>query len=305
MKKRLNATLLRLTRAAARRLAAAQTVAPASPAGQAAQRAAIINSTRGHNMAADPDEEYYSEQYWHWIGNALDQANIPATGKAVDLGCGQGRLTTRLAQRLSGGRVTGVDVSGSAITEAQQNAARAGISNVDYIVSPIANFVKDLAVSAIDIALMTEVSFYYPDWRQDLDGIKRTLRPGGLMAVAFRTQYYDALGIVRAGMFEQVDMLLAQRSGRLFGGEVELTWQTSVELRQLFETELGMRIICMAGIGCCSGIKDDPHGMICRPSQLVAEDRRDLMRLELALGPQLPDSGRYVLVIAAKDGGAS
>ena len=228
-----------------------------------------------------------------------------ADGTGIDLGCGQGRLTAWLAQRLSAGRVTGVDFSDNAIATAQHNARSAGISNVDYVVSPIADFVQDVPASACDIALMTEVSFYYPGWRQDLDGIKRVLRPGGLLAMAFRTQYYDALSLVRAGMLEHVDMLLGQRSGRLFGGEVELTWQTSAELRELFETHLGMRIMRMTGIGCCSGIRDDPHGTLCRPSQLAPADRRDLMRLELALGPQLPDCGRYLLVIAAKDGGTA
>ena len=305
MKKELTATLLRLTRALARRLAAMPAQAADTPAQNAAQRATIIDSTRGHDMAADPDEAYYSEQYWHWIAEALDAAGVRAGGTGIDLGCGQGRLTTRLAQRLSAGRVTGVDFSDNAIAAAQHNARSAGISNVDYVRSPIADFVQGLPASACDIALMTEVSFYYPGWRQDLDGIKRVLRPGGLLAMAFRTQYYDALSLVRAGMLEQVDMLLAQRSGALLGGEVELTWQTSAELRELFETQLGMRIMRMTGIGCCSGIRDDPHGTICRPSQLAPADRRDLMRLELALGPQLPDCGRYVLVIAAKEGGTA
>ncbi len=61
-----------------------------------------------------------------------------------------------------------------------------------------------------------------------------------------------------------------------------------------------MELLELVGIGCCSGLEDDPFAGFARPSLLSENERNQLMRLETALGPMLPDAGRYLLAAARK-----
>lgn len=268
----------------------------------AGHKTAVIESTVSHDMYGDPDEKYYREQYWHWIARFLPEIHDPIRSVvAFDLGCGQGRLTTRLCDYLKkNGRVIGVDISRQAINLARKYSEEQKIENAEYRICTISEALSPAASGSVDIVVMTEVTFFHPDWRSDLEEVKRVLRPGGIACIGFRPQYYDALCIVRGGMLEQSHMLLEQRRGNLYGGNVEFTWQTSSEIRKLFMEELEMNLLALSGIGCCSGIQEDPHASIVRPSMLDEHGRRDLMNLELSLGMALPDAGRYMLAIASK-----
>ena len=294
--------LLRASRWLTRRLTALQRGRESQlPRDTSAQRAVVAGSTDAHDMARHPDESYYREQYWHWIARALERVGIGHAGNGLDLGCGQGRLTLELARWLSAGTVCGVDISAPAIEHAKRYAHEANVTNIDYRQGAIADIVREFPAAAFDVVLFTEVSFYYPAWREDLEYALRALRPGGVLLAAFRPLYYDALMLVKAGMFEQVDLLLQQRHGRLFGGNVTHTWQTAEEIRQLIATEFKMELLELVGIGCCSGLEDDLHAGLARPSLLNEYERTQLMRLETALGPMLPDTGRYLLVAARKN----
>jgi 2-polyprenyl-3-methyl-5-hydroxy-6-metoxy-1,4-benzoquinol methylase len=56
-----------------------------------------------------------------------------APGRAMDFGCGVGRLALPLARRFRS--ATGVDISASMLAEAARNAARAGLGNLDWVLS--------------------------------------------------------------------------------------------------------------------------------------------------------------------------
>lgn len=297
---RLIELLLRASRSSTRMLARLQERAGPPRDLSSRRDDVIIESTRAHDMAADPDESFYRAQYWHWISAALDQVGIAADARALDLGCGQGRLALPLARRLSSGQVIGVDMSAHAIEQARSYARQVGVNNVEYRTASIADTVRQHGGNSFDVVLLTEVTFYYHGWRDDMNGIERILKPGGILAVAFRPQYYDALSIVSGRMLEQVPMLLGRRSGRLFGGSVDFTWQTSEEAKRLFVEELRMEVLSIKGVGCCSGIKGDPHETVARPSRLTPDERHRLFELELALAGQVPDAGRYFLSIARK-----
>ena len=95
-------------------------------------------------------------------------------------------------------------------------------------------------------------------------------------------------------------LLLKKRIGSIFNGPVTFTWNKSNEIRQLFNKELDMELLDLIGIGCCSGIKNDPHENIINPSLLSREEQFSLMKLEISLGSELPDAGRYMMAIAKK-----
>jgi 2-polyprenyl-3-methyl-5-hydroxy-6-metoxy-1,4-benzoquinol methylase len=73
----------------------------------------------------------YVENIWEEIENGLIKNFHPQ--KALDFGCGVGRLTIPLGGKCK--KVLGVDVSSKMIEEARSNADRRGISNVEFSVS--------------------------------------------------------------------------------------------------------------------------------------------------------------------------
>jgi SAM-dependent methyltransferase len=253
-------------------------------------------------MYRDPDENYYRDQYWHWIARALAPIQEKPGALGLDLGCGQGRLTSLLARALRDGKVIGTDTSEPAVIAARKYAAESGLANIEYRVCPIRQALRDCATGSVDVVMMTEVTFFYPHWRADLDDIRRVLKAGGVACISMRPQYFDALCVTRERLLERVSMLLDYRQGNLYGGNVEFTWQTSSEAVRLLREDLGLEMVSLAGIGCCSGTGGDPHASIARPSLLGEAEKRDLMRLELAMGMELPDAGRYMLAIGRKPG---
>ena len=68
----------------------------------------------------------------------------------------------------------------------------------------------------------------------------------------------------------------------------------------MLEKKYKFEIIDLTGIGCCSGIGGDPHASVIRPSQLDQGNRQKLMELEVGLGRNVPDAGRYMLAAAVK-----
>jgi len=261
----------------------------------------IIQSTKNYDMVASSDEPYYQEQYWHWIKKYLDFSKLPKSGRYLDLGCGQGRLSIYLAKWCAdGGKVTGVDFSKTAVDQARRYASESGLFNIEYYVADILSFLKEKNSSSFDGILLLEVIFFLPEYRPVLKEIKRILKPGGLLFASFRSQYFDALYSVSKRNWNDVNIIMENRTGRLGDGDVYFTWQTSNEIISLMEKELKLEILNLCGIGSCSGIEGDPHASIARPSCLNKNERDMLMKLEVELANSVPDAGRYILSIARK-----
>jgi SAM-dependent methyltransferase len=75
--------------------------------------------------------ESYIEHALEVVHNHLDGDFVPV--RALDFGCGVGRLALPLARRCEA--VVGVDVSPSMLAEAATNARDAGLSNVEFVTS--------------------------------------------------------------------------------------------------------------------------------------------------------------------------
>lgn len=261
------------------------------------QQRNVIGSTR-YDMVAARNEPYYAEQYWRVMLPHLDK--LPRNAKALDLGCSQGRLTIRLGKLFTQGSVVGCDFSAEAIALARNYAAHDSTGNIDFRVQPIADCIGDLSKNSVDVILLTEVTFFYPKWKQDLPGIIRALKPGGILIISFRSQYFDALCLVRGRLWEGIDPVLQDREGAILGSSTIFTWQTSEEIRSLLVGGYGFELLDLRGIGVCSGIPGDPHDHICQPSQISPGERAQLMELELELGKSVSDGGRYILAIVRK-----
>ena len=106
----------------------------------------------------------------------------PAEGMtAVDLGCGSGQLTLRLAPLVN--RVVAVDVSQRMIDLLQENAEAQGVTNVEGRATPVEHL--ELAPGSIDLV----VSNYALHHLRDADKARAVaraagwLRPGGRMVI--------------------------------------------------------------------------------------------------------------------------
>ena len=104
---------------------------------------------------------------------------VPAgCGAALEVGCGDGMLAARLAERCA--QVTAIDCDARMIALARSRARAAGPGRVtvveaDYLAYPVADASFDFACA--------NTSLHHMDFAAALTAMARALRPGGRLAV--------------------------------------------------------------------------------------------------------------------------
>ena len=119
--------------------------------------------------------------------NAADYADflLPELGEdfdVLDVGCGTGTITLGLAETVNS--VIGVDQDDEEFTDARRHAAEHGIENVEFRVGSA--YALDFPAEHFDACLCHSVleALDRPD--DGLLEIKRALKPGGVLGVAWR-----------------------------------------------------------------------------------------------------------------------
>jgi SAM-dependent methyltransferase len=122
------------------------------------------------------------------VGLILDHLDWDGTGQALDIGCGNGALTLRLAQKYPAARVTGLDFWGKNWDYSQQvceqNARIAGVAGRVVFQKgsasalPFADRSLNLAVSNLTFHEVSDTR----DKRNVLREALRVVRPGGVFA---------------------------------------------------------------------------------------------------------------------------
>jgi trans-aconitate 2-methyltransferase len=96
--------------------------------------------------------------------------------RVLDAGCGSGRVTELLAERLPRGRVVALDASASMIEAARERLARFG-DRIDYVVADLG---RPLPLSEpVDAILSTATFHWVPDHDALFSNLAAVLRPGG------------------------------------------------------------------------------------------------------------------------------
>ena len=116
-----------------------------------------------------------SEPQFEWGKRVLARFTPGLDHTVIDAGCGSGRLTALLAEKVPQGRVIAVDRSENMIAEARARLAELG-ERVSFVCADLATFVVEEPVHAV----FSTATFH---WVMDHDrlfaSVRACLRPGG------------------------------------------------------------------------------------------------------------------------------
>ena len=99
--------------------------------------------------------------------------------RVLDLGCGTGWASRRLARIVTSGEVVGLDVADEMLRRAEQTSA--GIGNVRYVWGSAEKI--PAADNAFSKILSVESFYYYADQGKALDELLRVTAPGGKLFI--------------------------------------------------------------------------------------------------------------------------
>ncbi len=119
-----------------------------------------------YDRVAHPQEE--------WGREVIDRLELTGTETVLDAGCGSGRVTKLLVERLPEGRVVGVDASPSMIARARESLG----DQFELIVSDL----LDLELSEpVDVVFSNATFHWILDHRRLFERLYAALRTGGRM----------------------------------------------------------------------------------------------------------------------------
>ena len=142
-------------------------------------------------MTKPQPEEALREEFNRWAeagrGEGMEQDHLPitlpvlekmrlaATDNVLDVGCGAGWLSRRLAKLVPEGRVVGMDISDEMIRHARR--ASAEHENLLFVTGEVEEIPWE--PNFFSHAISVESSYYWPDPAAGVREIFRVLRPSG------------------------------------------------------------------------------------------------------------------------------
>jgi precorrin-6B methylase 2 len=113
----------------------------------------------------------------------------------ADIGAGSGYYTIRLAPLVPQGKVLGCDIQQEMLDIVKDNAAKAGVKNVDTVLGTVKS--PNLPDESIDYALLVDAYHEFDHPREMMLAIRKALKPGGqVILLEFRGE--DANVPIRA-----------------------------------------------------------------------------------------------------------
>jgi trans-aconitate 2-methyltransferase len=111
-----------------------------------------------------------------WGAEVLARLPLDGDEAVLDAGCGSGRVTEMLVERLPDGRVIALDQSGQMLDEARRRIARFG-DRVDFVQADLG---RSLPIDRkVDAILSTATFHWVPDHDALFANLAAVLRPGG------------------------------------------------------------------------------------------------------------------------------
>jgi trans-aconitate 2-methyltransferase len=123
----------------------------------------------------DWDAETYdavSDPQFEWGMEVLERLELNGDGAAIDAGCGSGRVTAELVERLPGGSVLAVDGSPAMIEQARERLG----DSVAYLVADLSELEVE---QQVDLIFSTATFHWILDHERLFERLRAALRPGG------------------------------------------------------------------------------------------------------------------------------
>lgn len=150
-----------------------------------------------------------------WGTSVLARLELEGTETVLDAGCGTGRVTENLLERLPGGRVVALDASTAMLEEAQKRLARFG-DRVSFVECDLTEL-SPVALSGgapVDAVLSTATFHWVLDHDRLFENLASVTRPGGQL-------------VAQCGGHGNIDRLL--EAVRQVGEERRGTWNYATE----------------------------------------------------------------------------
>lgn len=117
------------------------------------------------------------EQYAATVAQVLDDAPLPHTGTALEVGPGDGAFLAELSPRFQ--RVVALDNAATMLARARATAAVAGLANIEFIHGDTTH--PALAKLQVDCAVINMVLHHTPRPAEMLRDVAACLAPGGVL----------------------------------------------------------------------------------------------------------------------------
>jgi ubiquinone/menaquinone biosynthesis C-methylase UbiE len=119
----------------------------------------------------------FIEGYAAISDEVLSRHRLPESAQVLDVGCGFGDCTIKIAKALGGnGLATGVDCASNFIAECRRSAAHAGVSNIRFLVADVE--IDDLG-GPYDEAFARFGTMFFNLPGSAMKNIRASLKPGG------------------------------------------------------------------------------------------------------------------------------
>jgi len=113
-----------------------------------------------------------------WGTTVLDRLPLQGHERVLDAGCGSGRVTEHLCERLPGGAVVALDLSSAMLAEARRRLAPFG-ERVSFVRADLA---RPLPLQTVDVVFSTATFHWVRDHDALFTNLAAVLRPGGPLA---------------------------------------------------------------------------------------------------------------------------
>jgi len=130
-------------------------------------------------MPRDWDARTYdriADPMTRWGAAVLDRLPLAGDERVLDAGCGSGRVTELLAERLPHGQVVALDGSAAMVEAARERLAAFG-DRIEYVVADLGEAIP--LEGAVDAVLSTATFHWVPDHDALFANLAAVLRPGG------------------------------------------------------------------------------------------------------------------------------
>ena len=140
------------------------------------------------SISTDWDAAAYhrlADPQFAWGRRLLETLALRGDETVMDAGCGSGRLTRLLLERLPRGRVIAVDLSPRMLETAREHLDQDFRGRVEYVQTDL----LDLTLrDAVDVVFSTATFHWIPDHPRLFATLVRVLRPGGRLLAQFGGQ---------------------------------------------------------------------------------------------------------------------